>query len=91
MTQHSSMSDAASASALAKEGAPEPPNHRGAGFLTYPRQAAIAGQDWGSAFRVVPGGPTDHDPAYSFCIILCYCLDWLDVPLENTPKRVLRG
>jgi hypothetical protein len=39
---------------------------------------------------VVPGGPTDHDPAYSFCIILCYCLDWLDVPLENTPERLLR-
>ena len=33
---------------------------------------------------------TQHDAAYLFCIILCYCLDWLDVPLKDTPKRALR-
>ena len=27
---------------------------------------------------------------YFFCIILCYCLDGLDVSLENTPERALR-
>jgi hypothetical protein len=38
------------------EAAPSPPNHRGDEFLTYPRQAAIRGQDWGSALTVVPQG-----------------------------------
>ena len=38
------------------EADPSPPNHRVNKFLTYPRQAAIRGQDWGSALTVVPQG-----------------------------------
>jgi hypothetical protein len=43
-----------------------------------------------SGLSRAPGSRVMDHTSYSFYIMLCYSLDWLDVPLEHTPERILR-